>query len=158
MHVIAAKAVAFQEAMQDDFKRYQQQVLKNAHAMANAFMEAGIPVVSGGTQNHLFMLDLVALGLTGKQAEARLGKAFITLNKNTIPNDPQSPFVTSGLRLGTPAVTTRGFKETECVAVAAWMIAILKDIENDVLINEVRQQVCDLTQRFPVYHSSNQEA
>jgi glycine hydroxymethyltransferase len=158
MHVIAAKAVAFQEAIQDDFKLYQQQVLKNAQAMADAFTKADIAVVSGGTHNHLFMLDLVALGITGKQAEERLGEAFITLNKNTIPNDPQSPFVTSGLRIGTPAITTRGFKEVECVAVANWMAAILKDLENDQLIADVRQKVCALTERFPVYQSTNMEA
>ncbi len=151
MHVIAAKAVAFKEALEPSFKTYQQAVVRNAQVMAKVFMERGYNVVSGGTENHLFLLDLVAKDITGKDAEARLGEAHITVNKNSVPNDPKSPFVTSGLRLGTPAGTTRGFGEAEFSAMTHWMCDILDDMDNDEVVNQVRDQVTDLCQKFPVY-------
>lgn len=151
MHIIAAKAVAFLEALQPGFKAYQQQILNNARAMAEVVMSRGHKVVSGGTDNHLFLIDLIAKGITGKDAEAALGRAFITVNKNAIPNDPQTPFVTSGLRLGTPAVTTRGFKEKECEQVANWICDILDDLQNGGQIELIRSKVLELCQRFPVY-------
>ena len=151
MHVIAAKAVCFQEAMGDEFKRYQQQVVRNAQTMASVFVERGYDVVSGGTENHLFLVSLIKQEITGKDADAALGRAFITVNKNAVPNDPRSPFVTSGLRVGTPAVTTRGFAESECRDLAGWMCDILDDISNEDTINRVRGQVSDLCTRFPVY-------
>ena len=151
MHVIAGKAVAFKEALEPDFKVYQQQVLDNARAMANAFMERGHKVVSGGTDDHLFLLDLIDKEITGKDAAAALGEANITVNKNTVPNDPKSPFVTSGLRIGSPASTTRGFKEEEMVTLTHWMCDILDDIENQSVIDEVKGKVKELCSRFPVY-------
>ena len=151
MHVIAAKAVAFQEALQPEFKAYQQQVVANARAMAKALQSRGYRVVCGGTDNHLFLLDLIDKGITGKDADAALGRAYITVNKNTVPNDPQSPFVTSGLRIGTPAATTRGFGEKEIVEVAGWIADVLDDIGNDALIDATRDKVVTLCRRFPVY-------
>ncbi len=154
MHVIAAKAVAFKEALDPGFKAYQQQVLDNARAMADTVMERGYKVVSGGTDNHLFLIDLIDKGITGKAADAALGEANITVNKNTVPNDPQSPFVTSGLRIGTPAVTTRGFKEAEVRELANWMCDVLDDIENRETIERVKGQVQDICRRFPVYEAN----
>ncbi|MEE4377213.1 MAG: serine hydroxymethyltransferase [Candidatus Competibacteraceae bacterium] len=151
MHVIAAKAVAFKEALQPEFKTYQEQVLKNARAMAAVFIERGYKVVSGGTDDHLFLVDLIDHGITGKDADAALGRAHITVNKNAVPNDPQSPFVTSGLRIGSPAVTTRGFKEAEVRELTGWMCDILDDINNEDTLEQVRQKVLTLCQRFPVY-------
>lgn len=153
MHVIAAKAVAFKEAMAADFRDYQKQVVENARAMAATLMERGYKIVSGGTDNHLFLVDLIAKGLTGKQAEEALGKAHITVNKNTVPNDPHSPFVTSGIRVGTPAVTTRGFGIKECQELASWIGDILDDIDSDQVIERVKEQVVQLCRRFPVYGS-----
>lgn len=154
MHVIAAKAVAFEEALQPEFKAYQQQVMKNAQAMAAQFLERGYDIVSGGTDDHLFLVDFIKKGLTGKVVDAALGNANITVNKNTVPNDPQSPFVTSGIRVGSPAITTRGFKEAECVELVNWMCDVIDDVENQETINRVKQQVLDLCKRFPVYRSS----
>ena len=151
MHVIAAKAVCFKEAMGDDFKAYQQQVVKNAAAMAEVFVERGYDVVSGGTTNHLFLVSLIKQDITGKDADAALGRANITVNKNAVPNDPRSPFVTSGLRVGTPAVTTRGFGEAECRELAGWMCDILDNLEDDAVIDRVRGQVEAVCARFPVY-------
>ncbi len=151
MHVIAAKAVCFKEAMTDEFKAYQAQVLTNAQTIANGFIERGFKVVSGGTDNHLFLLDLVDKDITGKDADAALGRANITVNKNAVPNDPRSPFVTSGLRIGSPAVTRRGFKEAECATLTGWMCDILDDISNDNMIGTVKQRVVELCQRYPVY-------
>jgi glycine hydroxymethyltransferase len=151
MHVIAAKAVAFKEALQPEFKQYQQQVVKNAQAMAKVLMDRGYNIVSGGTDNHLFLVDLINKGITGKDADAALGEANITVNKNSVPNDPQSPFVTSGLRIGTPAVTTRGFNESEVTQVAGWICDILDDINNQSTGQRVKQQVLDICKRYPVY-------
>lgn len=151
MHVIAAKAVAFLEALQPEFKTYQEQVVKNARAMANTLMERGYKVVCGGTDNHLFLLDLIDKGITGKDADAALGRANITVNKNTVPNDPQSPFVTSGLRIGSPAATTRGFKEAEVTQVANWIADVLDKLGDANVENQVREQVLELCHRFPVY-------
>ncbi len=151
MHVIAAKAVCFKEAMSEDFKRYQTQVVANARTMAKGFIERGFDVVSGGTDDHLFLLSLIKQDITGKAADAALGIANITVNKNAVPNDPKPPFVTSGLRLGSPAITTRGFGEAEVADLTAWMCDILDDIENETVIAEVKQKVVDLCARFPVY-------
>jgi glycine hydroxymethyltransferase len=151
MHVIAAKAVALKEALDPSFRVYQQQVLDNARAMAGVFLERGYNVVSGGTDDHLFLVDLVDKGLTGKVADAALGTANITVNKNAVPNDPQSPFVTSGIRVGTPAMTTRGMGEGEARELAGWMCDVLDDVENPALISAVRDKVLDLCKRFPVY-------
>jgi glycine hydroxymethyltransferase len=151
MHVIAAKAVAFKEAMQPEFMDYQRQVVSNARAMAAVFMERGYKVVSGGTDNHLFLVDLIAQGITGKAADNALGLAHITVNKNAVPNDPQSPFVTSGIRIGSPAVTTRGFKEPEVRDLAGWMCDILDDINDLTVIERVKDLVLELCARFPVY-------
>jgi len=151
MHVIAAKAVALLEALQPDFKHYQGQVLVNARAMAEAFIARGFNIVSGGTDNHLFLVDLISHALTGKLADAKLGEAFITVNKNAVPNDPQSPFVTSGIRIGTPAVTTRGFGKEECIELTGWVCDVLEDPENETVIRRVRHQVLELCHRFPVY-------
>ncbi|MCI0517446.1 MAG: serine hydroxymethyltransferase [Woeseiaceae bacterium] len=151
MHVIAAKAVAFLEAMSPEFKEYQKRVVANARAMAQTFMERGYEVISGGTDNHLMLVSLVAKGITGKDADEALGKAYITVNKNTVPNDPRSPFVTSGLRLGTPAITTRGFGIPEVRELSRWICDILDDMGNEVLIQRVRGQVLALCKRFPVY-------
>lgn len=151
MHVIAAKAVALREALLPEFKLYQEQVMVNARIMAQTLLERGYDIVSGGTDNHLFLVSLIAKSLTGKAAEAALGRAHITVNKNTVPNDPESPFVTSGIRIGTPAVTTRGFSELECSLLAQWIADILDDPENPQVLADVRQQVSDLCERFPVY-------
>jgi glycine hydroxymethyltransferase len=151
MHVIAAKAVAFKEALQPDFKDYQGKVLANARAMAGVFLERGYKVVSGGTDDHLFLVDLTTKGITGKQADAALGAAFITVNKNAVPNDPQSPFVTSGIRVGTPAVTTRGFGEAEVKELAGWMCDVMDDVDNQAAIDSVREKVLAICKRFPVY-------
>ena len=151
MHVIAAKAVAFLEALQPDFKGYQEQVIANARAMASELMARGYKIVSGGTDNHLFLVDLIERNVTGKDADAALGRAHITVNKNTVPNDPRSPFVTSGLRIGTPAVTTRGFKEAEVVQLAGWIADVLDDVANEVVIERTRQSVLEICRRFPVY-------
>ena len=151
MHVIAAKAVCFKEAMDPEFKTYQLQVRSNARTMAKVFMERGFDVVSNGTDDHLFLLSLVKQDLTGKDADAALGRANITVNKNAVPNDPRTPFVTSGLRLGSPAVTTRGFKEAEIELLANWMCDILDDIENDATIAAVKLKVIELCAKFPVY-------
>jgi glycine hydroxymethyltransferase len=151
MHVIAAKAVAFREALQPEFKDYQGRVLANARAMAAVFIERGYKVVSGGTDDHLFLVDLIDKGITGKAADAALGAAYITVNKNAVPNDPQSPFVTSGIRVGTPAVTTRGFGEAEVSDLAGWMCDIMDDISNQATIDRVREQVLVVCKRLPVY-------
>tara|TARA_B100001175_G_scaffold269340_1_gene241098 strand:- start:365 stop:1618 length:1254 start_codon:yes stop_codon:yes gene_type:complete len=151
MHVIAAKAVCFKEALEPSFKDYQKQVKLNAKQMATTFMQRGINIVSNGTENHMFLVDLIEKGLTGKEADAALGRANITVNKNAVPNDPQSPFVTSGLRIGTPASTTRGFKESEVSEVASWICDILDDIKNEDIIREVKNKVKDLCSKFPVY-------
>lgn len=151
MHVIAAKAVAFKEALEPEFKDYQKQVLANARAMAAVFIERGYKVVSGGTDDHLFLVDLIAKGITGKAADAALGSANITVNKNSVPNDPQSPFVTSGIRVGTPAVTTRGFKEAEVRELAGWMCDILDKIGDEAVVERVKRQVLAVCGKFPVY-------
>ena len=151
MHVIAAKAVAFKEALEPEFKTYQQQVVKNAQAMADTMIKRGYKIVSGGTRNHLFLVDMIGKPITGKDAEAALGKAHITVNKNAVPNDPQKPFVTSGLRLGTPAVTTRGYKEPECVALANWICDVLDAPGDDKVIVGVRENVTRQCRQFPVY-------
>ena len=151
MHVIAAKAVCFKEAMSEDFKRYQQQVVKNARVMADTLKQRSYTIVSNGTDNHLFLLSLIDKDITGKEADAALGSAHITVNKNAVPNDPRSPFVTSGLRIGTPAMTRRGFKESEAEQLANWIADILDDIHNEARIAEVRGKVADLCARFPVY-------
>ena len=153
MHVIAAKAVAFKEAMEPDFITYQQQVLDNARAMASVMMERGYRVVSGRTDDHLFLVDLVDKGLTGKAADAALGAAHITVNKNAVPNDPQSPFVTSGIRIGTPAATTRGFKEAEVREVADLIADVLDAEGAAAAIEQVRAKVTALCRRFPVYQA-----
>jgi len=151
MHVIAAKAVAFKEALEPAFRTYQEQVIANARTMANTLIERGYSVVSGGTDNHLFLLSLIDKGMTGKAADAALGAANITVNKNAVPNDPQSPFVTSGIRIGTPAVTTRGFGEPECRDLANWIADVLDDHENPAVLDAVRAKVLDVCARFPVY-------
>ena len=151
MHVIAAKAICFKEAMSDEFKVYQKQVIKNAKAMAEVFVSRGFDVISGGTENHLFLVSLIKQDITGKDADAALGRAHITVNKNAVPNDPRSPFVTSGLRIGTPAVTTRGFGESECRDLAGWMCDILDSLEDESANDRVREQVEGLCSRFPVY-------
>ena len=153
MHVIAAKAVAFREAAQPEFKEYQCQVLANAKAMAEVFIERNYKVVSGGTDDHLFLVDFIAQELTGKEVDAALGRAHITVNKNTVPNDPKSPFVTSGIRVGTPAVTTRGFQEDECRTLAGWMCDIIDDLGDESVIDRVRGQVQEICARYPVYEA-----
>jgi glycine hydroxymethyltransferase len=151
MHVIAAKAVAFKEALSPEFKTYQIQVLANARAMVEVIMQRGYKVVSGGTDDHLFLMDLVDKGITGKDAEAALGEAHITVNKNAVPNDPQSPFVTSGIRIGTPAATTRGFKEKEVRDLAGWVCDILDHMQDPAVRKKVQGEVQKLCGRFPVY-------
>lgn len=151
MHVIAAKAVALKEALEPGFKDYQGKVCENAKVMAATLMDRGYPIISGGTENHLMLVSLIERGITGKVADAALGRAFITVNKNSIPNDPQSPFVTSGLRLGTPAITTRGFGVDETRQLTGWIADILDAVEDEEIIDRVRSQVVDLCQRFPVY-------
>ncbi|MCB1917676.1 MAG: serine hydroxymethyltransferase [Rhodocyclaceae bacterium] len=151
MHVIAAKAVALKEALQPEFRDYQQQVLKNARTMAGAFIERGYKIVSGGTDDHLFLVDLVDKGITGKAADAALGAAHITVNKNAVPNDPQSPFVTSGIRIGTPAITSRGFQEAEAKELTGWICDVLDNIDDPSVIGAVREKAKALCARFPVY-------
>ena len=151
MHVIAAKAVCFKEAATEEFRQYQERVLANARTMANGFIDRGYRVVSGGTDNHLFLIDLIDKGITGKAADAALGRANITVNKNAVPNDPRSPFVTSGLRIGSPAATRRGFGEAEFRTLTAWMCDILDDIGNDNMIASIRLKVLELCRAFPVY-------
>ena len=151
MHVIAAKAVALKEAMQPEFIEYQKQVVKNAKALAKGLQERGYKIVSGGTENHLFLVDLIGKEYTGKEADAALGNAFITVNKNTVPNDPRSPFITSGLRIGTPAITTRGFKEPEVKLLVAWIADILDNIQDQTIQERVRKEVVTLCKKFPVY-------
>ena len=151
MHVIAAKAVAFKEALEPEFKAYQQQVVKNAQAMANTLVARGYRIVSGGTCNHLMLVDMIGKEVSGKDAEAALGKAHITVNKNAVPNDPRSPFVTSGLRLGTPAVTTRGYVEQDCVDLAHWIADVLDNPNDEGVIARVRAHVEQQCKRLPVY-------
>ena len=151
MHVIAAKAVAFKEAMLPDFKIYQQQVIKNAQAMAEVFMTRGYDVISKGTDDHLFLVSFIDAGLTGKDIDAWLGDAHITVNKNSVPNDPQSPFVTSGIRIGTPAVTTRGFNEQDCKVLAGWMCDVISSGGTETVVESVREQVKGICQTHPVY-------
>ena len=151
MHVIAAKAVCFKEAMEPEFIEYQQQILKNAKRMSSSLMESDIDVVSNGTSNHMFLVNLVKNNITGKVLDAALGQANITVNKNSVPNDPQSPFVTSGIRIGTPAVTRRGFKEDEMDLIASWIKNIIHDVENEKLIDQTKNEVTDLCGQFPVY-------
>ncbi|HQS01973.1 MAG: serine hydroxymethyltransferase [Halothiobacillus sp. 24-54-40] len=151
MHVIAAKAVAFKEALEPEFTVYQRQVIDNARAMAQVFVDRGLDVVSGGTDNHLFLVSLVKKGLTGKAVDAALGQAHITVNKNAVPNDPQSPFVTSGIRVGTAAITTRGFGAVEATQLAGWMCDVIDALEDAAVIATVRSKVTDLCRRFPVY-------
>ena len=151
MHVIAAKAVAFKEALEPAFKEYQGQVCVNAKVMAEVFQSRGYKIVSGGTENHLMLVDLITKGITGKAADAALGEAHITVNKNSVPNDPQSPFVTSGIRVGTPAITTRGFGADEARDLTGWMCDVMDNIDDEQVINQVRAKVTELCSRFPVY-------
>jgi glycine hydroxymethyltransferase len=151
MHVIAAKAVALREAMQPEFRTYQQHVVNNARAMARRFMERDLSIVSGGTDNHLMLVDLIAKGITGKATDATLSRAHITVNKNAVPNDPQSPFVTSGIRIGTPAVTTRGFTEADCIMLADWICDVVDDLDNEAVIERVRDDAMQLCRKYPVY-------
>ncbi|MEM5528908.1 serine hydroxymethyltransferase [Gammaproteobacteria bacterium AS21] len=151
MHVIAAKAVCFKEAMEPEYVDYQKQVVANAQAMAKVFMERGINIVSGGTENHLFLVDLIAKDYSGKDADAALGRANITVNKNSVPNDPRSPFVTSGLRIGSPAITRRGFKEAECAQLTHWVCDVLDNMGDESVVERVKQQVIEICQRLPVY-------
>lgn len=151
MHVIAAKAVAFKEALQDDFRDYQQRVVDNATSMVDVFLQRGYKVVSGGTDNHLFLVDLIDKGITGKEADAALGAANITVNKNAVPNDPQSPFVTSGIRVGTPAITTRGFDTAQSAELAGWMCDIMDDVNNKDIIRQVKEKVLEICSKLPVY-------
>ena len=151
MHVIAAKAVAFLEALKPEFKVYQTQVIKNAQTMAESLSKRGVRIISGRTESHVFLVDLRPKGLTGKAADILLGQAHITVNKNSIPNDPESPFVTSGIRIGSPAITTRGFGVAETEQLTGWICDVLDDIGNDAVIERVKQQVLELCARFPVY-------
>ena len=151
MHVIAAKAVCFKEALEPEFKQYQAQVLKNANKMCQVLQERGVEIVSNGTKNHMFLVDLINRGVTGRDAEETLGRSNITVNKNAVPNDPQSRFITSGLRIGTPAITTRGFKEAETSKVASWMCDILDNLESENEIKRVKAEVVSLCDQFPVY-------
>ena len=155
MHVIAAKAVCFKEALEPEFTSYQTQVLKNANTMCQVFQERGVEIVSKGTRNHMFLVDLINKEITGKDVEESLGRANITLNKNAVPNDPQSRFVTSGLRIGTPAITTRGFKEKEASQVATWICDVLKDLNSEDEIKRVKSEVKELCKEFPVYALKN---
>ncbi|MAS81555.1 MAG: serine hydroxymethyltransferase [Legionellales bacterium] len=155
MHTIAAKAVAFKEAMQPEFKTYIQQVKKNANVMAKTFIERGLKIVSGGTDNHLFLVDMVEKGLTGKAVDAALGRANLTVNKNAVPNDPESPFVTSGIRIGTPSITTRGFDEADSKQVAHWCCDIMDNMGNDSVIERVKSEVLTLCKIRPLYESNN---
>ena len=153
MHVIAAKAVAFKEALTPEFNTYQQQVLDNSRALVAGLLDRGLDVVSGGTDNHLCLIDLAPKGLTGKDVEAALHAANITTNKNAVPNDPQSPFVTSGIRVGTPAITTRGFGLEEMALLAGWISDVVENMGDDSVVARVKQEVLDTCARFPVYSS-----
>ena len=155
MHTIAAKAVAFKEAMEPEFKTYIQQVKTNASAMADTFLERGLKIVSGGTDNHLFLVDMVEKGLTGKEVDAALGRANITVNKNAVPNDPQSPFVTSGIRIGTPSITTRGFDKADSIQVANWCADIMDNVNDDSVIERVKGEVLELCKSRPLYESND---
>ena len=154
MHIIAAKAVCFKEAMEPEFIDYQKQILANAKKLSSALMDNDIDIVSNGTANHMFLVNLVKNNLTGKVLDAALGDAHITVNKNSVPNDPQSPFVTSGIRIGTPAVTRRGFKENEMNMIAKWITDIIHDVDNIKLIENTKNEVRDLCLQFPVYSRS----
>ncbi|WP_305417244.1 serine hydroxymethyltransferase [Photobacterium leiognathi] len=151
MHVIAAKAVAFKEAMEPEFKEYQARVVENAKVMVGEFLERGYKIVSGSTENHLFLVDLIDKGITGKEADAALGAANITVNKNSVPNDPRSPFVTSGIRVGTPSITRRGFTAEDARQLAGWMCDVLDNIDNETVIAETKAKVLDICKRLPVY-------
>jgi len=151
MHVIAAKAVAFLEALQPDFKTYSRQVVANARVMTKALQERGYKIVSGGTDNHLFLLDLIDKDVTGKDADAALGRAHITVNKNAVPNDPRPPSISSGLRIGTPAITTRGFKETEARQLSNWIADVLDHMGDESTLERTRAEVVKICRRFPVY-------
>jgi glycine hydroxymethyltransferase len=151
MHVIAGKAVALKEAMEPSFKIYQQQVAKNAKAMVSVFLQRGYNIVSGGTENHLFLVNLVDKNITGKEADAALGRANITVNKNSVPNDPKSPFITSGIRVGTPAVTRRGFNEQDVRELAGWMCDVLDSVHDEDVIERTKQKVLSICARYPVY-------
>lgn len=157
MHVIAAKAVAFKEALSPSFVQYQRRVLANASAMATRLQDRGFDIVSGGTQNHMFLMDLCKQNITGQDAEARLGEAYLTVNKNTVPNEKRSPFVTSGLRIGTPAITTRGFGVSESEQVADWIADILFSMDDDAVLERVKKEISELVQRFPVYPNGMKE-
>ncbi len=152
MHVIAAKAVAFKEAMEPEFRDYQQQVINNARSMAGVFIQRGVDIVSGGTDNHLFLVSLVSRGITGKDLDAALDRANITVNKNAVPNDPQSPFVTSGIRIGTPSITTRGFGEEQAAQVASWICDVIDNMGDETLIESIKNEVKALCKRFPMYN------
>jgi len=154
MHVIAAKAICFREAMSPEFRAYQEQVIKNAQVMAQGFMDRGYDIVSGGTDDHLFLLSLIRQGITGKDADAALDEANITVNKNAVPNDPNPPFVTSGLRIGTPAITTRGFVEADCAEMTGWMCDVLDDLDNREVRATVKEKVLALCAKYPVYHQA----
>lgn len=154
MHVIAGKAVAFKEAMQPEFKEYQAQVISNAKVLAESMMNRGYDIVSGGTDNHLFLVDLVSKGITGKDGEAALGRANITVNKNAVPNDPQSPFITSGIRVGTPAITTRGFAEEETEKLGNWFCDVLDNLDDESVIEKTKREVLEICNSLPVYESS----
>jgi glycine hydroxymethyltransferase len=156
-HVIAAKAVAFHEALQPDFKKYQEQVRLNAQAMAKAFVDKGYKIISGGTDNHLMLIDIISKNLNGKLAEETLIKADVTVNKNMVPFDTQSPFVTSGMRIGTPAVTTRGFKENDCIQTVEWIDKVLTNAENEQIIGSVKAEINDYMKKFPLFNSSENE-
>ena len=151
MHAIAAKAVAFKEALDPEFKVYQQDVLDNARAMAAIIMERGYKIVSGGTDNHLLLIDLIGQEFTGKDAEESLGRAYITVNKNTVPGEPRSPFVTSGLRIGTPAITTRGFNVADCQELAGMICDVLDNVGDQATEDRIREQALALCKRYPVY-------
>ena len=151
MHVIAAKAVAFKEAMEPGFKDYQQQVINNARTMAGVFIQRGVDIVSGGTDNHLFLVSLISKGITGKDLDAALDRANITVNKNAVPNDPQSPFVTSGIRIGTPSITTRGFREDEAAQVASWICDVIDNMGDEGLIEAIKNEVKALCKQYPMY-------
>jgi glycine hydroxymethyltransferase len=151
MHTIAAKAVCFEEALRPSFTDYNRQIVKNAKALAETLMDSGLRLVSGGTDNHLMLLDLTDQGITGLEAETALGKAGITVNKNTIPNETKSPFITSGLRVGTPAVTSRGMKEAEMRTIGAWIATVVKDIRNETAIRDIHANVIRMAGRFPLY-------
>ena len=152
MHVIAAKAVAFKEAMEPEFRDYQQLVMNNARSMAGVFIQRGVDIVSGGTDNHLFLVSLISKGITGKDLDAALDRANITVNKNAVPNDPQSPFVTSGIRIGTPSITTRGFGEEQAAQVASWICDIIDNMGDETLIETIKNEVKALCKRFPMYN------